>query len=93
VYALLNTSTTLDLYTEKATLNDAGDDMQLVSATTLDDASVGIIAAVDGRDGTFVVVGVTDTIIVIAALPPWTSWGNLTLSHRIDADVTGVVVL
>lgn len=93
VYAFLKTSTTLDLYEEKAVLGGAGNDMQLVSATTLNDASIGIIAAADGRDGAFVVTGVTDTIIVIVALPPWTSWSNLTLSHRIDRDVTGVVIL
>jgi hypothetical protein len=93
VYALLKTSTALQLWVEKDTLSDGGDDMQLIADTTLDDASVGIIAAVDGRDGTFVVCGVTDTKIVVAAAPPWTAWVNLTLSHRIDLDVTGVVVL
>jgi hypothetical protein len=93
IYMLVETSTSLDLWEEKAVIADGGDDMQFISDTTLNNSAIGLIADVDTRDGTIVVAGIAADPIVVGSLPPYSSWSDITLSHRIDKDVTGVVIL
>jgi hypothetical protein len=93
IYAMVTGSTALELWEEKSSIAGSGDDMQKVSNSSLTDSSVGIIADVDTRDGTIVVAGFAADPIVVGSLPPYSSWSDITLSHRIDKDVTGVVIL
>lgn len=94
LYAVAEAGSGLKLYEAKATMISNGDNMIFVSNITLDDANHSNIMALDGRDDTIVVAGGSaDLVMVVAAAPPWTSWFNLTLSHRNDRGITGMVVM
>ena len=94
LYAVAEAATALKFYESRATLIEDGANMIYVSDTPLDDANHGNILDVDNRNDAMVVSGGSaNLIIVVAADPPWTSWINITLSHKNDRGVTGLVVL
>lgn len=94
LYAVAEAGSGLKLYEAKATMVDDGNNMIFVSNVSLDDANHGNIMALDGQNDSIVVAGGSaDLIMVVVAAPPWTSWLNLTFSHRNDRGITGMVVM
>jgi hypothetical protein len=93
LYALVETSTGVELWKEKAVTAWAGDDMEYVSDTGLDSVDHGVID-VDGRDDSIVTAhGEADLLMVLLSEPPYSTWQNYTWSHRNDRGVTGIIVL
>jgi len=93
LYAVAQSATVLKLYEAKATMADDGANMVYVSDLPLDDANYGNVMDVDTLDNTFAVAaGSADVNIVAIAAPPWTSWTDVTLNHRVDRGVTGLIV-
>ena len=67
--------------------------MSFLSDCPLDDCGFAAMD-VDIRDGTMVLANkVADLLMVFDSHPHYTVWYNLTLSHRNDRGVTGLVVL
>ncbi len=94
IYAVAEATTVIKLYEAKAVLVDDGANMIYVSDSILDTANYGRIMDVDNIDDTIVVAGgAADLIMVVGASPPWTTWNNITLSHRNDRGVTSLVIM
>ena len=93
IYAILNTATGGELWeSDIPPYVYPGNHMTHKSDTILD----GTLRAmdVDARDGTIVIASNVADLLMVAATPvPYTVWYNLTLSHRNDRDVTGLIVL
>jgi hypothetical protein len=74
--------------------NDTPDDWTLVGGPISLDSVNHDCLDVDNASGDIVVAGrVADLIMVVSAPSPYTSWSNLTFSHRNDRGVTGLLVL
>ena len=73
---------------------DGGGDWSLVGGPIGLDSVNHNSMDVDNLSGDIVVAGrVADLIMVVSAPSPYTSWSNLTFSHRNDRGVTGLLVL
>ena len=94
LYAVAESVTGLKLYEAKAVLVDDGANMIYVSDVPLDDADHANVMDVDTLDNTIAIAaGSADVNMVVIAPPPWTSWTDVTLNHRVDRGVTGLIVL
>jgi hypothetical protein len=94
IFAVIKTSTGAELWvSDYPPYAGTGNEMNYLSDCILD--SIGFSAMdVDERDGTIVVAHEEADLLMIAATPvPHTVWYNLTLSHRNDRGVTGLIVL
>lgn len=94
IYAAIKTSTGIELYVSDAPpYGGDGDYMSHLSDSFLDDCGIACMDY-DPVDGTLVIGQKVANLLMIAATPtPYTTWYNLTLSHRNDLGLTGLVVL
>ncbi len=71
-----------------------GDDMAYIAdVTILDDPGLACIDA-DDNDYSIAIAGrVADLVMVVLSAAPYTSWSNITFSHKNDRGVTGLIVL
>lgn len=93
LYALVETSTGVELWKEKAITAWAGDDMEYVSDTGLDSVDHGVMDVDDRDDSIATAQGEANLLMVVVSEPPYSTWDNYTWSHLNDRGVTGLIIL